>query len=889
MTLRHVPESLSVSLWLFRSHMSSRLNRFLALATSLLLVLVGISAIDSKSEATAADASRFDPGLIISDSVFYDFGTMTVADIQRFLESKVPVCKANDGGPTCLRDYVTDELEKVGEDGKCQAMPAKQNVKASQVIYDIARACGINPRVLLVVLQKEQGLVQATNPTAYMYRAALGYGCPDSDPGICGKVWTGLFNQLYKGAGQLQWYNDPRGSFTSMKVGKTSNIRYHPNSSCGTKPVTIKSLATAALYYYTPYTPNAAAMRNLYGSGDSCSAYGNRNFWRFYSDWFGSPIGGGFLLKSAGSDTYLIVDNNKYLINDPAMIEALKPLGPLGTISKEYLDTFTTSPTILTRLIKSATGQYWFFDAAKKYTLTSCSQAAVFGLDCASAVQLTASQLSALVDGGAMSEYVGADDDTKYLISGGTKRQILDAYSVTEAGISLPTLATTRITGFNYLPWGKPIISNKALFTNSTTGNKGVYVGGQYFEIDPKTSADVNFAKWFAASTGTMSADGLKDVNSGITVRSIVQDERELHYLLTAEGKRPIINGAEFVETAPTVSDAFLDAIPSVATSITAPAFVRTAGDKAIYYAADLVKRPTLSSADRLLLSAGMTNATVVDLSASAAAMIKTGPPVIAPNTVVKSTKSGLTYWITGFNTMALVESTNQATQFGLGKARATASADLAGYKQNAKLSGMKASCGTQNYVALGGKYFKIEPASAVHYAGGTLALSEINCSKLVVSTTELGRFIRTPDKIYWLVQKGKRRPIATAAKYETLRAGLLPAVSVDAYFASKLPIGTAAPATLVEPTPTPTPTTTKTPTPTSTPTATPTPTKTATATPKPTATPTATATAFYYTVVSGDTLNNIATRFKKTVAAIKTANKLTSDTIRIGQKLLIP
>ncbi|MEY4492553.1 MAG: hypothetical protein RL085_964, partial [Actinomycetota bacterium] len=54
--------------------MSSRINRFLALATTVLLVLVGISAIDSKNEATAADASRFDPGLIISDSVFYDFG-----------------------------------------------------------------------------------------------------------------------------------------------------------------------------------------------------------------------------------------------------------------------------------------------------------------------------------------------------------------------------------------------------------------------------------------------------------------------------------------------------------------------------------------------------------------------------------------------------------------------------------------------------------------------------------------------------------------------------------------------------------------------------------------------------------------------------------------------
>ncbi|MFZ1523014.1 MAG: hypothetical protein WAS94_03260, partial [Candidatus Saccharimonadales bacterium] len=38
----------------------------------------------------------------------------------------------------------------------------------------------------------------------------------------------------------------------------------------------------------TPYRPNQAALNNLYGTGDGCSAYGNRNFWRFYTDWFGS-------------------------------------------------------------------------------------------------------------------------------------------------------------------------------------------------------------------------------------------------------------------------------------------------------------------------------------------------------------------------------------------------------------------------------------------------------------------------------------------------------------------------------------------------------------------------------------------------------------------------
>jgi peptidoglycan endopeptidase LytE len=41
--------------------------------------------------------------------------------------------------------------------------------------------------------------------------------------------------------------------------------------------------------------------------------------------------------------------------------------------------------------------------------------------------------------------------------------------------------------------------------------------------------------------------------------------------------------------------------------------------------------------------------------------------------------------------------------------------------------------------------------------------------------------------------------------------------------------------------------------------------------------------------VVSGDTLSRIAARFGVTVNAIKLANKLTSDTIKLGQKLVIP
>jgi hypothetical protein len=52
--------------------------------------------------------------------------------------------------------------------------------------------------------------------------------------------------------------------------------------------VRIQNQATAALYIYTPYRPNQAALNAGWGTGDSCSSYGNRNFYNFYTLWFGS-------------------------------------------------------------------------------------------------------------------------------------------------------------------------------------------------------------------------------------------------------------------------------------------------------------------------------------------------------------------------------------------------------------------------------------------------------------------------------------------------------------------------------------------------------------------------------------------------------------------------
>ena len=882
------------------------LNKLIGLAASVLLAFIGVTALDNTAPAaSAADASRFDPGLIISDSVFYDFGTMKVSDIQRFLESKVPTCKAKAGDPTCLKNYVDDIVEKQGEDGKCLPMAAKPAQTAAQIIYEVARACSINPKVLLVTLQKEQGLIQSVNPTPYMYRAAMGFGCPDSDPAICGKVHSGLFNQLYKAAGQLQWYGDPRGSFTYMKVGRTSNVRYHPNASCGTKPVLIKSVATTALYYYTPYTPNTAALKNLYGTGDSCSAYGNRNFWRFYTDWFGSTIGGGFLLKSASSGTYLIVDNNKYLVTDPDLLAAISPLGPVGTISQEYLNTFVESGE-LNRVVKSVTGQYYFVEGGKKFTFSSCDLVAQFGLDCAKAVQLTASQLAAFANGGSMTTYLPGEGSSTYLIKDGVKREVLDQASVQAAGLALPALSSVPVKAFKSLPWGAPIAKNNSLVTNRTTGGKALIVNGTYYELNARTATDIDFSQWFGVSTGTLSTDGVSQINAMTPVRTIAASTGGQAYLLSPTGKRKISNVEALTLVVPAVADAIFEVIPNTNQEpLVAPMLAKASDDPMVYLVRSAQRRLTISSADRSKF--GLSNTAIETVPVSAFDQIALADAVIAPGAFVKANNASTTYLIDGFNRALVVSSETQAKTLGLTKPRVLKPEYLKAYNKKANADGVKFSCEAEVLIPIAGKFLAVHPIDASAYPGAITALDPLTCAQLPRSTTKLGRFIRTSDKQIWLVAGGKKRAIATTAQYLALKGDRFPLVAVDAAFSARLSIGVKAPTvlggTVIGPdtptptaTPTPTPaatpsaTPTKSPTPTASPTKSPTPTPTATKSPTPTPTPTATTKPSTYTVVSGDTLTKIANRFGVTQAALMAANKITNaNSIQLGQKLVIP
>ncbi|QNE35089.1 hypothetical protein [Leifsonia shinshuensis] len=239
--------------------------------------------------ASALDGSQFDPGLIISDANFYDGNAMSQADIQTFLNGK-----AGCGNSLCLTSGQFASSSKAA-DAMCQAYSGGGTESAAAIIFKVQQACGISAKVILVTLQKEQGLVTTSAPSTNQIYKAMGYACPDTS--ACDTAYYGLFNQVYNAAHQFVRYGNPPGTsnyFTWFPVGTPTVVPYSstPPPGCKAAPaITIKNKATAALYYYTPYQPNAAALANLYGGGDDCSSYGNRNFWVYYNDWFGDPVG----------------------------------------------------------------------------------------------------------------------------------------------------------------------------------------------------------------------------------------------------------------------------------------------------------------------------------------------------------------------------------------------------------------------------------------------------------------------------------------------------------------------------------------------------------------------------------------------------------------------
>ena len=572
----------------------------------------------------AARAEDFDPGNIITDAVFFNPNTMTDHQVQAFLTAQGAKCTPN--SLACLKDYVSTTVAKPA-DAYCRGYGGGLQQSAAQIIVGVAQSCGINPRVLIVLLEKEQSLVTRSTPTTYAYERATGFGCPDTAP--CNAEYFGLFNQLYLAARQFQRYSNG-APYTWIRVGHENNILFHPDASCGSAPVLIQNRATAGLYYYTPYQPNAAALEHFYSvvpdghPGKACAAYGNRNFFRLFSDWFGDPRAGGFLVRTVENATvYLVAGTTKYALPSAALLGAYAPLGPIGYVSQNYLDGLTTGAQTASRFAKSPSGSVYFVDGGVKFPFGTCTVVEAWGGSCAALVALTDVQVAALADGGTMRTTARTGSGRLYHVAAGVRHEVADDASLVAAGLST-TSVTISDEAVAALPVGDPVVRDGVVVQHRKTAEQVlVHSAGR----NPVPEALRTGTALSALPVLPLDGSSMARLAGGPALSPFVTPAEPVDgaggpLLLRGSSATPLAGGDLAPEAVVTVGPEVLDGF-TVTEAVSAPVFVQAVGDPQVYQLDAGQKRRVLDAEELAVL--GGEAPTVLSVTAAVAGLLPTG------------------------------------------------------------------------------------------------------------------------------------------------------------------------------------------------------------------------------------------------------------------------
>lgn len=270
---------------------------------------------------TTAQAD-FNPQFIISDSEMFDYKGWTIADIQKFLEAR----------GSYLATYQTEDLNG--------------NIRtAAGIIYDSSQANRVNPKYLLVTLQKEQSLITDDSPAQKQLDWATGYAvcdsCDRNDPKVA--KHKGFAKQVDDAGGIMRWYFENKE--TNSIIKKKDAVLNIDNT-----VVVPQSWATAFLYTYTPHL------------------HGNQNFWRIWQTWFTQNYPDGTLVKSneaGATDVWLLQNGTKRKFKNQAVLISRADPKFVVTVPPSELNNYKTGTDISLpnySIIRTELGQYYLID-----------------------------------------------------------------------------------------------------------------------------------------------------------------------------------------------------------------------------------------------------------------------------------------------------------------------------------------------------------------------------------------------------------------------------------------------------------------------------------------------------------------------------------------------
>lgn len=285
--------------------------------TKTTILLVGFGLFSWSVQTDSVSAFTYQKNFILTDHEFRDSDSLSLKGIQNFLIEK--------GG--VLKDYVTTDV-------------SGETATAAEIIYDTAQAYDLNPKVLLVMAEKESSAITGTSLNSYIMDWTLGYavcdGCSKDDPNVA--KYAGLAKQFDAAGNRIaNSYLADLEDHGSTISGWGPGI---PKTTIDGIEVTPVNNATAALYTYNPCV-------GAYGGGDS--RYGcNSLFAKLYYGWFPTLKypNGSLLQDGATGAIYLIRNGEKFLFENKAALLSSYSMDQVIQVSTVVLEQYEKAGNI---------------------------------------------------------------------------------------------------------------------------------------------------------------------------------------------------------------------------------------------------------------------------------------------------------------------------------------------------------------------------------------------------------------------------------------------------------------------------------------------------------------------------------------------------------------
>ncbi len=244
---------------------------------------------------------NFNPNLIISDEEMLAWNSLSLSQIQNFLEqnnSYLATYKTTNAYGS-LKTAAEIIYEAAALNYDCDGIDLNEEPSELERQGKCKKITTVNPKFLLVLIQKESSLIEDRNPSQQRLDFATGYGCFDGS--ACNPRWQGFGKQINSAALQfLAYLQQPsRYPFKAGQLYTFTNNR----GTISKEPLLVAPLnrATAALYNYTPHVFN-----------------GNYNVWRLYQRYFPNNSSqflakypNGSLLQVEGEVGVWLIENNQ--------------------------------------------------------------------------------------------------------------------------------------------------------------------------------------------------------------------------------------------------------------------------------------------------------------------------------------------------------------------------------------------------------------------------------------------------------------------------------------------------------------------------------------------------------------------------------------------------